>query len=132
VRAEIEKDRTMSNADVMDYARDATWRLVRKETDLRGSKMLAYEAVASKVGKSPSWVRKLLSRHRDARVDLPTWMNIRRHYEHLCERVEADAAALRAELHSLKDNIDAVDPRLNREMDASLASLAGQAQGEAQ
>jgi len=116
----------MSNADVMDYARDATGWLVRKETDRVGSKMLAYEAVASKVGKSPSWVRKLLSRNPDAKLDVPTWLNIRQHYEHLCERVEADAARLKVELHSLKDEIDAVDPRLNRKMDASLAGLASQ------
>lgn len=119
----------MSNADVMDYARDATEWLVRKETDRVGSKMLAYEAVASKVGRSPSWVRKLLGRHPDAKLDVPTWLNIRRHYEHLCERVEADAARLKAELHSLKDEIDAVDPRLTKLDSRALEALARSTEG---
>jgi hypothetical protein len=123
---EFDRKKTMSSTDVMDYARTATVRLVRRETDRRGSKMRAYEAVASMVGRSPSWVRKIVQRSPDVGLDVPTWLNIRKHYEHLCERHEADAAALQAELNTLKDEINAVDPRLNHKMAASLAGLAGQ------
>ena len=71
------------------------------------SRMDAYRALGSMLGKSQTWVRKVIGRQPDAAIYLRDALNIRTAYERLCARIEAaaDAAettnnALREELHA--------------------------------
>jgi hypothetical protein len=71
------------------------------------SRMDAYQALGSMLGKSQTWVRKVIGRQPDAAIYLRDALNIRTAYERLCARIEAaaDAAetnnnALREELHA--------------------------------
>lgn len=76
-----------------------------------GSRMRAYEALGSKIGRSPTWIRKVLGRAEDVTVGLHDALNIRAAYERLCARVEAVA-----------DTIEAGNEELRRELDAALGS----------
>lgn len=72
-----------------------------------GSRMLAYEAVGSKLGRSATWVRKVLGRAPDVTVGLHDALNIRAAYERLCASVGAAADAQAAENNRLREEIDA-------------------------
>ncbi|MCJ2129251.1 hypothetical protein [Methylobacterium sp. E-045] len=71
------------------------------------SRMDAYQALGSMLGKSQTWVRKVIGRQPDAAIYLRDALNIRTAYERLCARIEAAADeaetnnnALREELHA--------------------------------
>ena len=76
----------------------------RRET---GSKMTAYERVASSVGGSASWLRKLLGRQPNVDLAAHQYMNIVALYRKLCERIEAEAENERRKLEALMDHADA-------------------------
>ncbi|MFC7663982.1 hypothetical protein ACFQWF_16490 [Methylorubrum suomiense] len=69
-----------------------------------GSRMLAYESLGSKIGRSPTWIRKVLGRAEDVTVGLHDAFNIRTAYERLCARVEHAADALEAGNEELRRN----------------------------
>lgn len=88
-----------------------------------GSRMRAYESLGSKLGRSPTWIRKVLGRAPDVTVGLHDALNIRAAYERLCARVESAADAL-----------EAGNEELRRELDAALGgdrSVAASARGAA-
>lgn len=89
-----------------------------------GSRMRAYESLGSKLGRSPTWIRKVLGRAPDVTVGLHDALNIRAAYERLCARVENAADAL-----------EAGNEELRRELDAALGGdrtgVAGPAQSTA-
>jgi hypothetical protein len=103
-------------AQITDLARSAAAELVAREERNTGSRMVAYENVASMVGASSAWIRKFIGRSPDVRPDLIIGLNllslhsgfdIPKLYSRLCERVEkaaatecSRAAALRAENHA--------------------------------
>lgn len=99
--------KTMSSAaHIIETTRRATAALVEREERRVGSRMVAYEIVASTVGASSSWIRKFVGRCPSLKPDLVIGFNIVRAYETLCTRVEQElenersrAAALRVELH---------------------------------
>lgn len=72
-----------------------------------GSRMRAYEALGSKLGRSPTWIRKVLGRAPDVTVGLHDALNIRAAYERLCARVENAADALEAGNQELRRELDA-------------------------
>ncbi len=73
-------------ADVMDRARVQVSALVEREERATGSRMAAYVNVGSMIGRSESWVRKLLNRTLDnKRPDAVAWLNIQSYYQRLCE-----------------------------------------------
>ena len=72
-----------------------------------GSRMLAYESLGSKIGRSPTWIRKVLGRAEDVTVGLHDALNIRAAYERLCARVENAADALEAGNQELRRELDA-------------------------
>lgn len=77
-----------------------------KERSL-GSRMRAYESLGSKLGRSPTWIRKVLGRAPDVTVGLHDALNIRAAYERLCARVESAADALEASNQELRRELDA-------------------------
>lgn len=72
-----------------------------------GSRMRAYESLGSKLGRSPTWIRKVLGRAPDVTVGLHDALNIRAAYERLCARVESAADALEAGNEKLRRELDA-------------------------
>lgn len=72
-----------------------------------GSRMLAYEAVGSKLGRSATWIRKVLGRAPDVTVGLHDALNIRAAYERLCASVEAAADAAEARNDLLREDLHA-------------------------
>ena len=69
-------------------------RLVKSEQTRLGSKMLAYQSVASRVGRSSDWLRRLLRDGSSVVTD-----QIKDRFDAmLIRRLEADFARLRAEL----------------------------------
>lgn len=76
-----------------------------------GSRMRAYESLGSKLGRSPTWIRKVLGRAPDVTVGLHDALNIRAAYDRLCARMESAADAL-----------EAGNEKLRRELDADLIS----------
>ena len=72
-----------------------------------GSRMRAYESLGSKLGRSPTWIRKVLGRAPDVTVGLHDALNIRAAYERLCARVENAADALEAGNEELRRELDA-------------------------
>ncbi|MEN3229215.1 hypothetical protein PUR21_16485 [Methylorubrum rhodesianum] len=80
--------------------------IAAKERTL-GSRMRAYESLGSKLGRSPTWIRKVLGRAPDVTVGLHDALNIRAAYERLCARVESAADALEAGNEKLRRELDA-------------------------
>jgi hypothetical protein len=72
-----------------------------------GSRMRAYESLGTKLGRSPTWIRKVLGRAPDVTVGLHDALNIRAAYERLCARVESAADALEAGNEKLRRELDA-------------------------
>jgi hypothetical protein len=93
VLRKIRKDQRMDAAvELMDGARWRVKELWRRKFVETGSKMRAYEDVAAMVGRSPSWIEKLIGRRLDTkRPDAVALMNIHAVYSRICEKVEATA-----------------------------------------
>lgn len=75
-----------------EVARDPLLRLVLDRKDLTGSLMAAYDDVGERLGRSPSWVRKVIGRAADVTVGLHDWLNINT----LCARLDAASERLEA------------------------------------
>lgn len=113
MRTKIFRGRKMlSAADTIDQARPFVATLVERYERETGSKMVAYERIASTIGVTPSWLRKLVGRDASIReLAAHEYLNIVMAYRTLCERIEASAAHDRA-----------VAARIRREGDAALES----------
>lgn len=104
----VDRKRTMrSAAELTDLTRTMTAALVEREERRSGSRMFGYEAVASMLGRSSSWVRKFVRRDPDARPDFVVGLNIVHLYTNLCERVESGNDMRRLRCAALQDEINA-------------------------
>lgn len=111
----------LSAADTIDQARPFVTRLVERYERETGSKMVAYERIASTIGVTPSWLRKLVGRDASIReMAAQEYLNIVLAYRALCERIEASAAHDRA-----------VAAAIRREANAALASAGIEGDGAA-
>ncbi|UYW25878.1 hypothetical protein OKC48_21805 [Methylorubrum extorquens] len=72
-----------------------------------GSRMRAYEVIGSKLGRSPTWIRKVLGRAPDVTVGLHDALNIRAAYERLCKHIADGTDAIEAENQKLRRELDA-------------------------
>lgn len=72
-----------------------------------GSRMRAYESLGSKLGRSPTWIRKVLGRAPDVTVGLHDALNIRAAYERLCKHIADGTDAIEAENQKLRSELDA-------------------------
>lgn len=94
--------------------------LVRQREALHGSRMAAYDAVGTALGRSGSWVRKVIGRAPDVQVGLHDWLNINA----ICARL--DAASERLEAHTAAREAQ----RAGREADAGAGPVrSGDPQG---
>ena len=80
--------------------------IAAKERTL-GSRMRAYESLGSKLGRSPTWIRKVLGRAPDVTVGLHDAFNIRAAYERLCKHIADGTDAIEAENQKLRRELDA-------------------------
>lgn len=100
----------MSSAAFTSTTRTALGVLVEKESRRVGSRTVAYEYVAQRVGTSASWVRKFIAGSNEvAEPRITLFLNIRAAYDQLCERVEADNRADERKLRILRGEINAID-----------------------
>jgi hypothetical protein len=70
------------------------------------SRMEAYAALGSMLGKSQTWVRKVIGRQPDAAIYLRGALNIRSAYDRLCARIDAAAERVEGENNKLREAID--------------------------
>ena len=98
---------TMTAEQAAEWIRPDLARVVAAKEERLGSRMRAYEALGSKLGRSPTWIRKVLGRAPDVTVGLHDALNIRAAYERLCARVENAADALEAGNEELRRELDA-------------------------
>jgi hypothetical protein len=113
VEPKIGQQSPMSNAAQMTaLARTALGSWVEREERRTGSRMVAYEIVASTVGTSADWVRKFLGRSDKAKE--PSWTvgwNILTAYQRIIGRVEAWERLEQERSAELKRQIDEVTSR---------------------
>ena len=92
-RSKNDRSRTMIGpADAINEIRPIARALVEREERTTHSRMAAYERVASRVGASSSWLRKLIGRQ-DVSLAAHTYQNMKLAYARTCERLEAEAEA---------------------------------------
>ena len=70
------------------------------------SRMEAYSTLGSMLGKSQTWVRKVIGRQPDAAIYLRDALNIRSAYDRLCARIDAAAERVEGENNQLREAID--------------------------
>lgn len=97
-------------AQAIERRRIMAFHLVEHERrQWHGQKMPAYEAVASQIKASASWLRKFLGGHPGAALSFEVGFQIRAAYDRLCERVEAAQETERAKLEAVRRALDAAD-----------------------
>lgn len=100
----------MSALALTDATRSALGLLLQKEQHRTGSREVAYETVAKKVGASSSWLKKFLSGHSEVKEPRITlFLSIRDAYRDLCNRVEQEHANELAKLAALRGQLNEVD-----------------------
>jgi hypothetical protein len=109
MRAKTFRKRTMTTAeDTIERARPFVLALVQREERNSGSRMAAYERVASLVGVNSSWLRKLLGRQPGIVLAAHELINIASAYRSLCERIEVEAERERRLAAALREKADAL------------------------
>ncbi len=94
-------------AEPIESARELLSFVVERERRRAGSKIRAYEIVSVAIGRSRSWVEKIIGRQQGPGLSHETMLAIVAKYNAICERLEADAehdrrlaAALRGHAHA--------------------------------
>lgn len=94
-------------AEPIESARELLSFVVERERRRVGSKTRAYEIVSAAVGRSRSWVEKIIGRQQGPGLSHETMLAIVAKYHAICERLETDAehdrhlaAALRGHAHA--------------------------------
>ncbi len=90
--------------DALEQVRPSLAQLVKHRQRAVGSRMAAYNDVGAPLGRSASWVRKVLGRAPDVVVGLHDYLNITK----LCERIEASTARNEAAAELLRTEINAI------------------------
>lgn len=104
----------MSPSSTAALTREAACFLVKQAEYKTGSRMAAYEMVASTVGTSASWLRKFLAGREAKEPGWTTGWNILDQYRRVCSRVEAEIELERTKLLALKGQIDATAETFDR------------------
>jgi hypothetical protein len=116
-----EHDMSTAARLLLEETRRKANELVERAERQTGSKMSAYEQVASMVGVSSSWLRHLIGRQPD--IDLKSALkvfNIAAAYDRVCARVETAAAHEQELAAEFRRQVDAAD-QSNAGMVAPLA-----------
>lgn len=115
-------------AAIIESTRARAAFLVAREERSAGSRMAAYERVASLVGTSAEWLRKFIGRDERCKPSLVTGANIISLYETWCSRLDEKIAAEKAAIVALRQRIHETDPEGIRALASSL-SQAKDAEG---
>lgn len=108
MRAKPAPKRTMMTAaETMDQARPLAAAMVERAERQLHSRMAAYERVASVVGVSPSWLRKLIGRQPGVTVEHHEFYNLAAAYRAVCARIEGEAELERQRFLALGRTADA-------------------------
>jgi tellurite resistance protein len=136
MRTKHARKRTMmTSSDTLESVRPFANALVERAERQTGSRMAAYEMVASTVGVTSTWLRKFLGRQPGLVVEYHEGLNIIAAYRALCERIEAEAEHERKMLAALRGKADAaldcthtavvVSPRQDEGREATRPPLSG-------
>jgi hypothetical protein len=121
----------MSNAAITSaLTRAAAFALVERAERHTGSRMAAYQMVASTVGTSPDWLRKFI-KGREAKE--PGWTagwNILDQYNRICNRVEQENETERVKILALKEKIDAATSSIDRMVETTQDAQASRTRGK--
>jgi hypothetical protein len=110
VRVESISDRKlpkMSTYPTAAFTRSAASLLIERAERQTGSRMAAYDVVASALGTSASWLRKFIKGREIKEPGWTTGWRILDQYSRLCDRVEAEIEVERTKILALKGQIDA-------------------------
>lgn len=98
--SKTDKDQSAMSATLLiANVRIAARTLVRREEYRVGSRMVAYENVASEIGASGSWLRQFIGRAPHVSLSFVVGMNILERYYQLCGHVEDIAEQMQHETH---------------------------------
>ena len=119
----------MSNAAITSaLTRSAANALVERAERQTGSRMAAYEMVASTVGTSSDWLRKFIN---GSEAKEPKWTvgwNLLDQYNRVCNRVEQEIEIERLQLQTLKREIDAATSSVDRMVESEARTQVPPAQ----
>lgn len=97
----------ISSAQINGHTRLQATELFESAKRKLGSKMLAYERVASAIGVSPGWFRKYVKGYEAKEPKASVYENIRAHYSAFCERIEQENEQDELRLHALRRELNA-------------------------
>lgn len=108
MRSKSGDGRVMITAEqALERARSPLAALVAERERSAGSRMRAYGLVGAPLGRSATWVRKVLGRAPDVSVGLHDALNIAALYERVCARIEARADKVEAGNNALREELHA-------------------------
>jgi hypothetical protein len=116
------------NIGTADFTREIASELVAIERRKTGSRMVAYEAVATAIGTSSGWLRKFIA---GQEAKEPGWVmgwKILDQYSRICDRVEAEIETERTRTLALKGMIDAANQFANRALEGAKRTESSRAQ----
>lgn len=122
-RAKADRNSPMNATSQLDGLRSAAEILLERETRRTGSKMRAYDSLASLIGASASWLRKFIGRSHEAKE--PRWIvgqSIMTQYDRFCSLIEAEQATERARNVARRAEINAA---LGRTVEAMARETRG-------
>jgi hypothetical protein len=108
MRKIVKKRRMLTRADMTHETRAYVVALIERERKILGSRMSAYERIASMVGVSSDWLQKIIGR-RFCEVEAHEFLNIQFAYERLCSRVERAADHEEQRVAALQGRTNAAD-----------------------
>jgi hypothetical protein len=108
MRSKSGDGRVMITAEqALERARSPLAALVAERERSAGSRMRAYGLVGAPLGRSATWVRKVLGRAPDVTVGLHDALNIATLYARVCDRIDASAEQVEASNNTLREELHA-------------------------
>ena len=100
----------MTTIELNSTTKTALRALIEREAYQVGSRTVAFENVARKIGASSSWIRKFIT-YEDAVAEprITLFENIRQAYNNICERIEADNRADEARWKALRGSLNEIN-----------------------
>lgn len=109
MRSKSGSRRMLTIEQANERAREPLLALVMRRQASYGSRMAAYEAVGSSIGRSGSWVRKIIGRSSEVTVGLHDWLNINA----ICARLDAYSERLEHQTATIRGDAIEADHQLS-------------------
>lgn len=107
MRSKIRGREMITAEQAVEQVRPDLAAVVAAKEKILGSRMAAYDRLGTQLGRSPTWIRKVLGRAPDVMVGFHDALNISAAYQRLCSKIEASADAAEARNALLREDIDA-------------------------